>query len=110
MEMQAPLSQHKTSAAANVHLAHLAPSISEQDTRLRRQSADERVSLPSSPTGEEELQTWNHPSVNFWRTCAAFWCFVVMGANDAAYGVSTSVYRSTVLELTRHSLTTSSRL
>ena len=90
MEMQAPLSQHRTSGAANVLLAHLAPSLSEQDTRLRKQSTDER-----SPIGEEELQTWNHPSVNFWRTCAAFWCFIVMGANDAAYGVSTSVYRST---------------
>jgi hypothetical protein len=33
-------------------------------------------------------EKWNEPSVNAPRTFATFWCFVIMGANDAAYGVS----------------------
>lgn len=33
-------------------------------------------------------EKWNEPAVNAPRTFATFWCFVIMGANDAAYGVS----------------------
>lgn len=36
-------------------------------------------------------EKWNEPSVNALRTFATFWSFVIMGANDAAYGVSFSV-------------------
>ena len=44
----------------------------------------------SSPLGPEYplLEKWNQPRVNIHRTFAAFWSFLVMGANDAAYGVS----------------------
>ena len=31
---------------------------------------------------------WNHPRINVWRTLAAFFGLFIMGANDAAYGVS----------------------
>ncbi|KAF2661369.1 MFS general substrate transporter [Lophiostoma macrostomum CBS 122681] len=43
--------------------------------------------LPS-PTiaGEAKLERWNAPRTNLYRTLAAFWSFVVMGSNDAAYG------------------------
>lgn len=45
-------------------------------------------SLPSPITATEQLQEWNYPRVNLWRTLAAFWGFIIMGANDAAVGVS----------------------
>lgn len=43
-----------------------------------------------SPVGPEFplLEKWNQPRVNIHRTFATFWSFLVMGANDAAYGVS----------------------
>lgn len=34
------------------------------------------------------LEKWNQPRGNIYRSLAAFWSFLVMGANDAAYGVS----------------------
>lgn len=45
-------------------------------------------SLPSPITATEHLQQWNFPRVNLWRTLAAFWGFIIMGANDAVVGVS----------------------
>lgn len=45
-------------------------------------------SLPSPTTATEHLQQWNFPRVNLWRTLAAFWGFIIMGANDAVVGVS----------------------
>lgn len=79
--------------------------------------------LPS-PTTEpvEEKQKWNHPKVNVYRTFSTFWCFMVLGANDAAIGalipyVSTlplpsRAYADLVysLKTTITSLTLSSRL
>ena len=35
-------------------------------------------------TGEK----WNYPRSNIWKTLATFWSFLIMGANDSAYGVS----------------------
>ena len=34
------------------------------------------------------MEKWNEPRINVSRTLATFWSFLVMGANDAAYGVS----------------------
>ncbi|UNI16615.1 hypothetical protein JDV02_003039 [Purpureocillium takamizusanense] len=39
---------------------------------------------PSPPISVAE--TWNEPRRNSYRLGAAFWCFLVMGANDSAYG------------------------
>ncbi|CAG8010298.1 unnamed protein product [Penicillium olsonii] len=33
-------------------------------------------------TGEK----WNYPRSNIWKTLATFWSFLIMGANDSAYG------------------------
>lgn len=49
------------------------------------------LSDTGSPLGPESfplLEKWNQPRVNIHRTLATFWSFLVMGANDAAYGVS----------------------
>lgn len=43
----------------------------------------------SSPPDDTEslLPRWNHPRSNIFRVFATLWVFLVMGANDAAYGV-----------------------
>ncbi|KAL3474277.1 MFS general substrate transporter [Aspergillus californicus] len=33
-----------------------------------------------------EQERWNHPRSNIYKTLATFWAFLVMGANDSAYG------------------------
>lgn len=45
-------------------------------------------SLPVPNTAVTSLQKWNHPRINVWRVFATFGAFTLMGANDAAYGVS----------------------
>jgi hypothetical protein len=41
-----------------------------------------------SPVTEIELEIWNKPRINMWRYFATLYTFVIMGMNDAAYGVS----------------------
>ncbi|KAI1077269.1 MFS general substrate transporter [Whalleya microplaca] len=43
-------------------------------------------SLPPPNTAAEVVQRWNYPRSNIPKLAACFWSFVVMGANDAAYG------------------------
>lgn len=51
------------------------------------QNDDPVESLPSPTTqAAEKLERWNQSRTNVYRTFAAFWSFVVMGSNDAAYG------------------------
>ncbi|GIC94870.1 putative MFS transporter [Aspergillus udagawae] len=33
------------------------------------------------------MERWNHPKSNIYKIAATFWAFLVMGANDAAYGL-----------------------
>jgi hypothetical protein len=57
------------------------------ETRGNQLDNDPVENLPSPTTqAAEKLERWNRPKANFWRTMAAFWSFVVMGSNDAAYG------------------------
>ncbi|KAF2706718.1 MFS general substrate transporter [Pleomassaria siparia CBS 279.74] len=57
-----------------------------QGTKLDH-DLDLAENLPSPTTqAAQKLERWNHPRLNMWRTLAAFWSFVVMGSNDAAYG------------------------
>jgi hypothetical protein len=50
------------------------------------QDDDSPMDLPSPTTQPEKIERWNHPQSNLFKTMAAFWSFVVMGSNDAAYG------------------------
>ncbi|KAF1915127.1 major facilitator superfamily domain-containing protein [Ampelomyces quisqualis] len=51
------------------------------------QDDDDPMDLPSPTTHPAvKAERWNHPRSNFFKTLAAFWSFVVMGSNDAAYG------------------------
>ena len=42
--------------------------------------------LPIATMAGPQLQRWNSPRKNIWRCFATFYSFVVLGANDAAYG------------------------
>ena len=45
----------------------------------------EALAVPS--TAVPSLQKWNSSKANMWRLFATFFSFVLIGANDAAYGV-----------------------
>lgn len=68
---------------------------------VQEQSHDANITLEALPrevpgaeslTGDSHsflaLEKWNHPRINIYRSFSTFWSFLVMGANDAAYGVS----------------------
>lgn len=55
--------------------------------RLRGES-NEQTGSTDEPEGFSALERWNSPPINTYRTFATLWSFLVMGANDAAYGVS----------------------
>ena len=41
-----------------------------------------------SPDESTKLERWNHPRINMYRYLTTLLCFINMGMNDAAYGVS----------------------
>jgi hypothetical protein len=86
--------------------AKTAPSLKISD---RRSLNDDPVETLPSPTTQaaEKLERWNQSSTNVYRTFAAFWSFVVMGSNDAAYGALIP-YVSTVCSATKSQLTVAS--
>ena len=51
-----------------------------------RRSFEVTAALPSPTTATPVLQKWNHPRSNLLKVLATFFSFVVLGANDAAYG------------------------
>lgn len=58
--------------------------------------------LPPPITEPLELQRWNHPRLNMWRCFACFMGMLIMGANDAAYGVRNNIcYRVDCADTTR---------
>lgn len=72
----------------------VAPWISERsdspskNTSTPLQEVDDFATLPSPTTANTtpQLQRWNYPRINLWRVFGTFWSFIVLGANDAAYG------------------------
>ena len=70
----------------------------EQDINLQ-QAEDRHETLPSPSVAFEELPRWNSPRINAYRTAATFWSFIIMGMNDAAYGVSTRTKMDICLEV-----------
>jgi len=65
-------------------------SSNEDTTRTAGTKLDdyEEATLPSPTTANTapQLQRWNYPRSNIFRVLATFWCFTILGANDAAYG------------------------
>lgn len=45
--------------------------------------------LPQPSTTVSVVERWNSSKGNIYRTFATLFAFLIMGANDAAYGVST---------------------
>ncbi|KAK7975305.1 kinase-like domain-containing protein [Apiospora arundinis] len=58
---------------------------SKLEAQLPDESPQEDPGSPP-PTATEMVQRWNYPKSNVPKIGACFWSFVVMGANDAAYG------------------------
>lgn len=48
-------------------------------------SSSPSAELPTEPA-VDQVQRWNQPRINVLRLGAAFWGFIIMGANDAAVG------------------------
>ncbi|KAL9108469.1 MAG: hypothetical protein Q9227_006803 [Pyrenula ochraceoflavens] len=47
---------------------------------------DQALSLPAPTTAVEVLERWNNPRINVYRILATFYTFIILGANDAAFG------------------------
>jgi hypothetical protein len=71
--------------ATTLQDAHALPR-SETEPGLETLSVESQQQTPAMVV--HALEKWNEPSVNINRLFATFWSFVIMGANDAAYGVS----------------------
>ncbi|KAF2761708.1 MFS general substrate transporter [Pseudovirgaria hyperparasitica] len=84
---QLPVAQHHIS---NTDKSSSPQSVQPIDTgspgRVLGSSKDPNDLLPSPTTASVRLQRWNSSRVNVLRTFATFFAFLLMGANDAAYG------------------------
>lgn len=84
------LVHHGVSEPAKQSSSPVARSLRRNDTDDSQDANDRNESLPSPTTASQEIvERWNYSKMNIARTFAAFWGFVVMGMNDATYGVST---------------------
>ena len=57
----------------------------KQSGNIVIKDANEDLQTPALPA--ERQERWNYPRINMARTFVAFYGFVIMGLNDAAYGV-----------------------
>lgn len=86
MELE-ELPQLPSAALNNPQRPDSITSFDRRDSQTGRRPESLSGGLPSPTTAVEALQRWNHPRTNTYRSFAAFWGFIVMGMNDAAYGV-----------------------
>lgn len=89
------LNPKTTTSSASASNAHR-ESIPEREPDLETLSAESQHQPPAVVA--HALERWNEPSVNVSRLVATFWSFVIMGANDAAYGVS-SFFKIRIIDL-----------
>jgi hypothetical protein len=85
-EMQKPHEQIRIKEPTE-NINHRLSRVESNRSKIIHTENDVDGSLPSPTTATEELQRWNYPKKNMFRTFAAFWGFIIMGANDAAVGV-----------------------
>lgn len=83
VELQ-PSLQHEKAQGKDTYTASVEQG-PKQSENLRIQDASETHQSPASPVQRQER--WNHPRTNIARISVCFYGFVIMGANDAAYGV-----------------------
>lgn len=66
------------------------PSNPDQDVEMdechRSSTADRHREDFAPPHAVNIITSWNESKSTVWRITATFWCMLVMGANDAAYG------------------------
>ena len=63
----------------------------EKSIQIPESGMDEKVGerdLENPASEPESQELWNRPRINFFRYLAAIYAFIIMGMNDAAYGVS----------------------
>jgi hypothetical protein len=51
---------------------------------------DSNEAAEDSPNEIHKLEQWNNPRINMYRYLTTLFCLIIMGMNDAAYGVSLS--------------------
>lgn len=73
-----------------MELQSIRPAILNDPGRLLSEDTSNAIDpaehLPQPSTTVSVVERWNHPRKNIYRTCATLFAFVIMGANDAAYG------------------------
>jgi hypothetical protein len=69
-----------------IELQPIGEGSNEQSAMSQSKNKDPVEFLPQPSTTVGVVERWNHPRVNIWRTSATFFAFIIMGANDAAYG------------------------
>lgn len=80
--IEKPSQSYSPSASLKDH-----PPTIHDNPQITRNSADLSAgALPLPSTASIRLQKWNSPRINMWRVFATFWSFIILGANDAAYG------------------------
>jgi hypothetical protein len=76
-----------------MELQSIAPAALRDEGRLLNNKTSTDIDpvefLPQPSTTVLVVERWNHPKANIYRTFATLFAFMIMGANDAAYGVCT---------------------
>ena len=90
---QTPSSTNPPSGSASQTNIELQPvAISRDEGRLLGDRLSKNIDpvefLPQPSTTVSVVERWNNPKVNIYRTFATLFAFMIMGANDAAYGVN----------------------
>lgn len=92
--MQTPASTLPPSGSASqtgIELQVIAPAALRDEGRLLSNQSSKDIDpvefLPQPSTTVSVVERWNHPKANMYRTFATLFAFLIMGANDAAYGV-----------------------
>jgi hypothetical protein len=68
---------------SNANMSH----INNSRTSLNNKVNEVNENLTPRNSVVEQVQRWNQPRINIYRLGAAFWGFIIMGANDAVIGV-----------------------
>lgn len=88
------------------HVTSMVPQLTDEQTEKHRDHSsmyDEEAPGGTTPVDNApdnpapQLQRWNSPQINTFRTLAAFWDFIILGAGDAVYGWSFSDAVSTTM-------------
>jgi hypothetical protein len=63
----------------------ITPSLEDKSGETVQTTKDE---TQESTDDDTKLEKWNQPRINMYRYFTTLFCLIIMGMNDAAYGVS----------------------